>query len=322
MPTQSGIFDANVSLGNITINNTGDYTLGFLASAGALGSRVFLNNTAANTNPFFNVGNNTAIVLNITGTARPAGQAEGTDTITITISNSSGIPNSSSTSTNLITNSGGPYLYNQITEYSASVTQGDTEIALTGKVTNLGNESATGVNLTFVLPTGWSTEDDLTTGMGLLLVGAYDTYTITADVASSAPNGTQTINITSISNENKTGLASVSTTVNEVAVSETTTEETTTTTPGGSSGGGGGGNTLNTVESERFFQSEETFEITRGESQSFIIELSNPYLDGVLENLKIRGQEFNRKIVEAEIINKKGMKIYSEKPLKGKYKLT
>jgi len=41
-----------------------------------------------------------------------------------------------------------------------------------------------------------------------------------------------------------------------------------------------------------------------------------------LEILKLRGQDFDRRIVEASIINKKGLVIYDNKPLKGKYRLT
>jgi KaiC/GvpD/RAD55 family RecA-like ATPase len=41
-----------------------------------------------------------------------------------------------------------------------------------------------------------------------------------------------------------------------------------------------------------------------------------------VEILKLRGQPFTRSIVEAEIIDKKGLEIYPHKPLKGSYKLT
>jgi KaiC/GvpD/RAD55 family RecA-like ATPase len=41
-----------------------------------------------------------------------------------------------------------------------------------------------------------------------------------------------------------------------------------------------------------------------------------------IEVLKLRGQDFERRIVEAEILNKKGLQIYPHKPLKGNYTLT
>jgi KaiC/GvpD/RAD55 family RecA-like ATPase len=41
-----------------------------------------------------------------------------------------------------------------------------------------------------------------------------------------------------------------------------------------------------------------------------------------MEILKLRGQQFDRKIVEVEIKNKEGMQIYAKKTLKGKYELT
>ncbi|MBT4321949.1 hypothetical protein HOC06_03720 [Candidatus Woesearchaeota archaeon] len=41
-----------------------------------------------------------------------------------------------------------------------------------------------------------------------------------------------------------------------------------------------------------------------------------------IEILKLRGQPFDRRIVEAEIINKKGLMVYPKRTLKGKYTLT
>jgi KaiC/GvpD/RAD55 family RecA-like ATPase len=41
-----------------------------------------------------------------------------------------------------------------------------------------------------------------------------------------------------------------------------------------------------------------------------------------VEILKLRGQPFDRRIVEAEIVNKKGLEVYPTKPLKGSYRLT
>jgi len=61
----------------------------------------------------------------------------------------------------------------------------------------------------------------------------------------------------------------------------------------GGSGGGGGGNTLNNEESERFFQSEEIFELVRGEDQTFAIDITNPYEDAVLRNLVITLEGFS-----------------------------
>lgn len=74
----------------------------------------------------------------------------------------------------------------------------------------------------------------------------------------------------------------------------------------------------------------QTF-VEKGEAVSFlsdgIIVLYNVYCEGgmrkrALEFLKMRGAEINRKIVEIEIKEKKGIVVYPDRTLKGKYILT
>jgi len=310
----SGTFDTNVSVGNTTINNTGDFNVSFTATAGAYGGRVYINGTLANTNPTFNVDNNSSVLLNITATTRPAGQTEGTDTITITFNSTESIPTSNSTSVGLITISGGPYLYTQITQYSASVTQGDTGINLTAKVTNLGNETATNTNLTYVLPSGWSSVLGETTEIGTLTVGAFDTFSVTADVASNAATGEKTLRANSICAENKTGIGTATVTVNSLPTTPAN-DTGTGTTAGGSGGGGGGGGSFSAEEASRFFQTEQTFELTRGEDQEFIIVLANPYDDAILRNIAISLEGFSESYISFEPTNIKTLDIGETKDI-------
>ena len=294
LTANSGVFDTNISLGNLTLNNTGDYDLTFTGSAGVFGSRIYINGSQASTNPQFEVENGTSVELNITGTTRESGQTEGTDSVTITFSNSSANPTSDTASVSLITISGGPFLHTEITNYNQTVNLGDVGVGLTAKVTNLGNETATNTNITFVLPTGWdSGQDLLTSALGTLTVGSYGEYSISVNVDSSASAGAQTVTANSICAENKTGSTYVTITVVDPNAGGTESSGDT----GGSSGGGGGGGggaSLSVEESNRFFSSEDSFELVRGEDQKFTIPLENPYDDAVIENLRITLQGFSK----------------------------
>jgi hypothetical protein len=295
LTANSGVFDTNISLGNLTLNNTGDYNLTFTGSAGVFGSRIFINGSQASTSPQFEVENGTSVELNVTGTTRESGQTEGTDAVTITFSNNTATPTSDTASVSLVTISGGPFLHTEITQYNQTVNLGDTGISLTARVTNLGNETATNTNVTFVLPTGWSVsaEQSLTSNFGTLSVGSYDAHQTEVDISSSASAGAQTVTANSICAENKTGSTYVTITVVDPNAGGTESSEET----GGSSGGGGGGGggaSLSVEESNRFFSSEDSFELVRGEDQIFTIPLENPYDDAILRNLRISLQGFSK----------------------------
>ncbi|MFH2028659.1 MAG: NEW3 domain-containing protein, partial [Nanoarchaeota archaeon] len=298
LTANSADFDTNISLGNITINNTGDFDLSFTLTAGVFNSRIYINESQASNSPTFTIQNKTSQELNITGTTRPGGQTEGTDTVTLTINATEAVPSSNSAQVALITTSGGPFLFTQFTEYPASVTQGDSNQNITAKVTNLGNETATNTNITITLPAGWTSALGTTSNLGTLTVGSFNTYAITADVASDAATGTQTFTASSICAENKTGTGTATVTV--TALPTTPGNNTETTTTAGSSSGGGGGSSFSAEEASRFFQTEQTFELTRGEDQKFVIVLANPYDDAVLENVDISLKGFSEDYINFE----------------------
>ena len=78
----SGTFSTNISIGNVTINNTGDFAQNFTLTAGAYNDRVWFNNSSAPSS--FNVPAGASVEIPVTVSTRPAGQTEGSDTITIT----------------------------------------------------------------------------------------------------------------------------------------------------------------------------------------------------------------------------------------------
>jgi hypothetical protein len=290
LTASSGVFDKNVSLGNLTINNTGDYNLSFKVTAGVLGSRVYANETLTNTEPQFLVQNGSIIKLNINATTRPSGQTEGTDTITLTLANSSAYPTSNTTTVDIITIAGGPFLYATLISDNTTVDPGDSSIEITAKVENLGNETATNTNVTFTLPTDWITQYGLSSELGTINVGSFETYSILYDVPSDAAAGTYSIQADSNCSENKTGQKIFTITV----ASQEEETETGSGTGGGGGGGGGGGAGLDEEESSRLFQSTEIFEITRGEGAEFTYILSNPYDDATLEKINLELDGFTK----------------------------
>ena len=292
LTTGSDVFDVNLSLGNITINNTGDYNLSFTVTAGVLGSRVYINETLANTEPQFLVQTGSTIMLNINATTRPSGQTEGTDTITLSLSNSSANPTSNTTQVDIVTIAGGPFLYTTVTSDNSTVDPGDTNIDVTTRVENLGNETATNANVTFTLPGDWTTQYTLLSELGTINVGAFDDYTISFEVPTDATPGTYTIQSDSTCSENKTGQGTFS-----IIVASQDTGSGTGSSGGGGGGGGGGGTGLDEEESSRLFQSTEIFEITRGENSEFTFILNNPYNDAILEKIDLTLEGFTKEYI-------------------------
>ena len=295
LTTDAGVFDTNLSLGNITINNTGDYNLSFKITAGVLGSRVYINETLANTEPQFLIPNNTQAILNINATTRPSGQTEGTDTITLLVTNTSANPTSNTATVDVITITGGPFLYTTLSSSNTTVYPGDTNLEATAKVENLGNESATNVNVTLTLPTDWTTQYSLTSELGTINIGAYEEYEIFYEIPSDEDPGTYQLQATSICSENKTGTGTLAITVASQESGDGGGDEGG--SGGGGGGGGGGGSGLSDEESSRFFQSTQVFEITRGQDQEFTFVLKNPYEDATLKNLNLDLEGFTEEYI-------------------------
>jgi hypothetical protein len=149
------------------------------------------------------------------------------------------------------------------------------------------------VNNTLILPDGWTTSDSLLSESESLSPNSYYYHTILVDVPSSVPEGTYSIiSFPQANNTNQTHNASVNIAVTESGSGDDGDDGDDGAGGGGGGGGGGSGSTLTQEESERFFNSEESLELTRGEDQRFVIPLENPYEDAELRNIKVTLEGF------------------------------
>jgi len=147
----SGPLDAYASY-FITLNNTGDDTLGFTLSHNWIREVYF--NSSLDTFSFY-VENKSSAAVNVTFRLLEY-SGEMNTYILINASHSYYQPQPASTTVPVIINSyeGGPCLTTTITNYSSVVAQNDT-VSITGKIKNIGNETATGTVAIWILSPGW-----------------------------------------------------------------------------------------------------------------------------------------------------------------------
>ncbi|MBN1156878.1 hypothetical protein JXA85_04625 [Candidatus Woesearchaeota archaeon] len=182
----------NVSLGNITINNTADISLEFsFAKSSETVPEVYFNQSS------FNVSAGSSKKVEITATA-PLTQSEYSIGIVINSTTADSVPSSETISTVLATYTNGPFLIAEIQEYDPTVTLEQQRIAIKSVIKNVGNETAQGVNATWTLPDGWTAKSNLTLELGNISVGQSKSHNILADAGGSV--GTKTITIYAIGN--------------------------------------------------------------------------------------------------------------------------
>jgi len=280
--TVSALLNENASLGTMLINVTGEYGLGFDLSYSPATVSVYYNDTEP-----FNLSSGVSKSILVTATA-PSTESTTTIAIKIDAVNSSASPNFTYVNGTLIAYTDGPYLYVTIPTYPSSATQGDT-INISAQVKNIGSKDATGVWLKLSLPEDWTNSTGLNKSIGFLGVGETATHAMTATLGSSTAAGTIILNASSGCNEGKNASASVSVTVNstEVVAEETVAEVIT-------GGGGGGGGTIpakpslnKIIAGEELFETEETFELVRGFSNSFPIKVTNVFEEANLYNVSL-----------------------------------
>jgi uncharacterized repeat protein (TIGR01451 family) len=290
--TVSGVIGTNITLTEISINNTGDFDLNFSLSS----NQDWIYYNISNTSNIF-VGNHSSITIAVNASV-PLTEVERDYSIIVNISalNVNATPPYTTVEGTLIAYSSGPYLYVTIDAYDPSVTQGDSNITLTATVTNMGNESATNVWLAWQLPIGWSnTSGTLNQTKSILLPkiegSKYSlTNTITISVSSSAPTGTHTLRaIAGCSEKNETN-TSVLVVVNAKP------------SPAPSYEGGGlppapppvrvvevAPPTYAPTPEQRaaLLESADTIEVVRGRTATFTIKIANPFPNTTLENITI-----------------------------------
>jgi len=230
---------------------------------------------------------------------------------------------STTTTAVLVTNQIGPYLYNKITYAPTQIYLTPGNFSLEGYLRNLmgstaPNESNTAYNVSFYwsMPSGLTNiSDNLTmeyvniTDSSLNTLNVNITFTDTSSLASMT-SGTKTIylyalgyNLSGARIPDASGSTLITSSTNITFQCYSTSDGvyvtacgtldgdyvTLTTSSSSSGGGGGGGSGATGEQAEPFskFIKQENFELVRGEEKEFIIEFTNPYLYGELQNLTI-----------------------------------
>ena len=148
----------NTSLVAITINTTGDKNLSFKINSNYDYEKMFYNGTPATVagdSPDYDIPVGTSLTIEVNATARI--QSGTTDVILrIQSLNASATPYLNYTNGTFVSCNETICLFTSFTYSPASVTVGDTNVNVSAKVSNFGNQTATDVNLTATLPDGWS----------------------------------------------------------------------------------------------------------------------------------------------------------------------
>ncbi len=296
---------ASVTLGNLTINNSGDVSLSFNITSSSSTTRY-------NGTENFTLAAGETRILQVNDTA-PAGGLK-TITLNISVNDSLAVPRSLTAEGKVVVAPGQPVLVATITtpaEETKSVTQGDTGVAFAATLQNIGEGNATNVTFFFTLPSGWT----VTFGQTNLSRSSFDSgesleNNIEVTIPSNAATGTFTVVV------NSTGLNSSGTKLeNESLVFGDTVSVTISAAAGvlgGISGGGaaaagaaaaaegGGGGvgagagkvTQSIIGAQKqTIKTEEVFAVPRGSGASTPITVANLWENAVMEdiNLEVSG---------------------------------
>ena len=275
-----------INLGNLTVNNTGDYDLNFTVTS----NKNWITFNGTNTSLIFIV-NSTFNSTKFNVTANTTGFAVGNYSYSITINSYTLNPHlvSSQTldGTVVIQNVAGPYFVVSIAAYDSSVTQGDSGITLTATLENAGTADATNTWFAWSIPSGWTnTSGILNQSIGFLGIGSTVTNSINVSVGSSATTGSQAVTISAGCAEGMTGSDSKTVTVGSVT---TVTTAPPAAAAGISGGGAGTGSVIGKVlAGKEILGSSETFDLVRGYSNSFPVTVKNIFEKTTLNNVSIK----------------------------------
>jgi len=315
--TVSGILSTTREIGNITINNTGDYLLSFDITHNSPYEITFSSKT-------FSLASKESKIIQVTATFGPV-TAEYDIKITIDAKTAGADPDLTTTNFSLASYAGGPYFDVQIDNYPTIMNHSQS-YNLSGYVKNLGNETGTGTSLNWTLPSGFTVNSGNTTwNIGNITAGSTERSSLNISAPSTVSPGAYTFSLYSLceqcynnncSNESyyindsqsKTTSLACSKLSDSVCGDGCTYEtdasnydpDCTAPAPvtiqsgGGGTTGGGGAAAIT---------SEATFELVRGKDQGFTLVVNNPYKDATLTNLKVAVEGYLAQYITVEYPN-------------------
>jgi hypothetical protein len=281
-----------VTLGTITIENTGDFDLRFDLSNSADQPSVAYNET----DPFTISAKQTKQIVATTIAPGLIGQYD--IGILIDALNSSASPTMNYTNVTLVVSEiGSDNIFAYISQHDPSVEQGQSGINLTMRIMNLGGATAYNVTSNWTIPSDFDTRDSLVLYFDNITASGSEYHSIIVGVSPTA-NLTTSAEIAVWANSS-TG--SFSTDSKYVSINEPGTTSTPTAPSGGSSGGGssttvsggGGGPTTYKVPNyETVIKSQENLEVIRGTTKNFIVTVMNDEFATTLENINLEVNGF------------------------------
>ena len=296
-PAVRTTLNSNVSVGNLTINNTGDFALHFNISSTS--NETYYN---ASSNFTLQAGEVRAIEV------LDNGSASGIKTLTlnITVNDSEARPQSLTTTGTIVVAPGQPLLVATFTEPDAdtlAVTQGDTNILFAATLNNIGEGNASNVSFFFTIPEEWtvtfgSTSESLTE----LLSGESEDNVFEVTIPSNATAGTYKVyvNATGI-NASGANLTTINLTFGDViTVTVNQAAEILGTAGGGGAaastaaaassaagGGGGGAGTVTKVPRETIDFPEEYVSVPRSTSYTIPVTVTNTWINATLKDISL-----------------------------------
>jgi archaellum component FlaC len=332
-------FDQTATLGNITINNTGDAgwannncTISFRLTHDLTQGRILFDGSSVKPSNTFDItaGSNKTIEVDATFLTEVNEEA-----VVITVSDALSYSENatSNTTATIVSTQGGPYLFQSLETVPSTIELRDgNNVSLSASIRNLAGDDTNG-NTSFNVSFNWSLPSDFTLdtggnstlkyqnlsnstvqnndinlvfdsvnlpelGPGEITVSVLSQgYNITGDIINHSSgriilNESTNITLSCYGTSDGITIDACGSLDGDYVESTTTTTTTTTTSSsggGGSAGGGGGGGStgLSIEQREKLFQTKETYELVRGESDSFKLKIENPFSDVSLEDVKI-----------------------------------
>lgn len=275
--------------GNLTINNTGDFTMNFDLSSN-------FGATSYNITEPFDLAAKGVRVVRVSLTAGSSA-AESNVVITTDATTSNADPDSDTTNFTFTASIGGPVFDLTIINPPTEANKSDPGVIyLNASLKNIGNETAGQTWINWTLPSNWLniSGTNLTKNISGISVNEIVYHNITVNLTSDAATGTQTVIVRAASNNSASDNATASIVVTET--SSVTTVTTTTTTGGGggggSSGGGGGGSIVNIAQKPEEIEISQIIDLVRGGENTFTIDVTNTYEGSVLNDLVLQVEGF------------------------------
>ena len=304
----------NVSLGELIINNTGDFELNFSIISDS-------NNTVFNDSANFSLAPKQVKTLKVNDSATIAG----TKIITLTINaEPDAQPSSQTTTGKIIAAKGQPVIiarFETPDSENLTVKQGQSNVDFQIKIQNIGEGNATDVNLSISLPNNWViTYGDSFFDIGELNSGDNETYEIEVTIPSNTQLGNYIVNVnTSGLNESGSDLQKSGLAFGDSVTLTVVSKPKKLGTGGGRGGGsgssgagsssgsasssGGGGQIGGPVieeKGEEIIHTTQSLIIPRGLTESIPLKIKNVYENSVLENIKIEVIGFMSRYVKVK----------------------